>query len=241
MDLNCLVVDDEKLSRSIVNHYIEKTNFLKLQIECPSAIEAANLLQEPDNDIDIIYLDVEMPEMSGMELLQSINHTYEVILTTSGEKYAVKAFENSVTDYLVKPFDYARFLKASVKARNNIQTQNRKNEKQTDIYVKSGSKVVKIELSDILYIEALADYVIFVTDQGKHIVHYTMKGIEKRLPASYFARHPGSRRSRQGRFLRRRLDCVSRGRFRERLLQVSKLRLSSCGHGRHRQLLRRLV
>ena len=188
MELNCLVVDDEKLSRSIVNHYIEKTNFLKLQTECPSAIEAANLLQEPDNDIDIIYLDVEMPEMSGMELLQSINHTHEVILTTSGEKYAVKAFENSVTDYLVKPFDYARFLQASIKARNNIQTQNRKNEKQNDIYVKSGSKVIKIDLNNILYIEALADYVIFVTHEGKHIVHYTMKGIEKRLPSSYFAR-----------------------------------------------------
>ena len=126
MELNCLVVDDEKLSRSIVNHYIEKTNFLKLQTECPSAIEAANLLQEPDNDIDIIYLDVEMPEMSGMELINTLNDDFEIILTTSLKEYAIEAFEQSVTDYLVKPFQYGRFLKASIKAKENIEAKQKK-------------------------------------------------------------------------------------------------------------------
>jgi len=187
MDLNCMVVDDEELSRSIVNHYIDKTNFLKLKYECSNAIEAVNILDKND-DVDLIYLDIEMPEMTGMELLQSIDHDYEVILTTSGEKYAVKAFENSVTDYLVKPFEYSRFLKASVKAKNNLEGQIRINEGQDDIFVKSDSKVVKINLEEIFYVEALADYVIFITERGKFIVHYTMKGVEKRLPSSFFSR-----------------------------------------------------
>ncbi len=188
MELNCMVVDDELVSRSIVNRYIENTNFLNLQFECSNAIEAVNILQEPEADVDLIYLDIEMPEMSGMEFLQSIEHTQEIIVTTSAEDYAVKAFERSVTDYLVKPFEYSRFLKASVKAKDNIEALNRKNERQHDIYVKCDSKLIKIDLKDIFYVEALADYVIFVTNQGKHIVHYTMKGIEKRLPGSYFAR-----------------------------------------------------
>ncbi len=188
MELNCMVVDDELVSRSIVNRYIENTNFLNLQFECSNGIEAVNILQEPEADVDLIYLDIEMPEMSGMEFLQSIDRAQEIIVTTSAEDYAVKAFERSVTDYLVKPFEYSRFLKASVKAKDNIEALNRKNERQHDIYVKCDSKLIKIDLKDIFYIEALADYVIFVTNQGKHIVHYTMKGIEKRLPGSYFAR-----------------------------------------------------
>ena len=188
MELNCMVVDDESVSRKIVNKYIDATNFLNLQSECVNGIEAVNMLQEPHADIDLIYLDIEMPEMSGMEFLHSIDRTMEIIVTTSAEDHAVKAFERSVTDYLVKPFEYGRFLKASVKAKDNIAALHNKNEKQTDIYVKSDSKVIKIDLHDILYVEALADYVIFVTASGKRIVHYTMKGIEKRLPASIFAR-----------------------------------------------------
>ncbi len=188
MELNCMVVDDELVSRSIVNRYIENTNFLNLQFECSNGIEAVNILQEPEADVDLIYLDIEMPEMSGMEFLQSIDRAQEIIVTTSAEDYAVKAFERSVTDYLVKPFEYSRFLKASVKAKDNIEARNRKNERQSDIYVQCDSKLIKLDLKDILYVEALADYVIFVTNHGKHIVHYTMKGIEKRLPGSYFAR-----------------------------------------------------
>ena len=188
MELNCMVVDDELLSRKIVNRYIENTNFLNLQFECSNAIEAVNILQEHEADVDLIYLDIKMPKMSGMEFLQFIDGAQEVIVTTSAEDYAVEAFESSVTDYLVKPFEYSRFLKASVKAKNNIEALNRKNERQCDIYVKSGSKIIKIDLEDILYVEALADYVIFVTIHGQHIVHYTMKGIEKRLPGSYFVR-----------------------------------------------------
>lgn len=186
MELNCMVVDDDDMSRSIVKHYIQKTNFLTLQHECASAIEASNLLKE--GDTDIIFLDIEMPEMTGMDLIKTLEDYYEIILITSMKEYAVEAFEESVTDYLVKPIEYSRFLIASSKAKKNIEAIRQQNEKQKSIYVRTDAKVVRIGFADILYVEALADYVIFNTGNKKHIVHYTMKGIEKRLPSSIFTR-----------------------------------------------------
>lgn len=186
MGLNCMIVDDDQVSRSIIRHYIEKTKNLALQYECSSGIEAANLLKE--GDIDIIYLDIEMPEMSGMDLIKTLKRDYEIILITSAKEYAVEAFEKSVTDYMVKPIDYARFLMATEKALKNIEHIQKQNEQYKDIYVRSDSKFIRIELSKLLMVEALADYVVFFTENKKHIVHYTMKGIELKLPKSYFAR-----------------------------------------------------
>lgn len=186
MILNCMVVDDDEMSRSIIRHYIEKTKYLTLQHECANAIEASNLLKE--GDTDIIYLDIEMPEMSGMDLIKTLEQDYEIVLITSAKEYAVEAFEKSVTDYLVKPIEYSRFLIASDKAKKNIENLQKQNEKQREIYVRSEARYVRIELSKILMVEALADYVVFHTEAKKHIVHYTMKGIEKKLPYSYFAR-----------------------------------------------------
>jgi len=186
MSLNCMIVDDDQVSRSIIRHYIEKTKNLVLTHECSSGIEAANLLKE--GDTDIIYLDIEMPEMSGMDLIKTLKRDYEIILITSAKEYAVEAFEKSVTDYLVKPIEYARFLMATEKAVKNIENIQKQNEQQTDIYVRSESKYVRIELSKLVMVEALADYVVFYTESKKHIVHYTMKGIEMKLPKSSFAR-----------------------------------------------------
>jgi DNA-binding LytR/AlgR family response regulator len=181
-----MIVDDDEMSRSIIKHYIEKTNFLTLQHECSNAMDASNLLKE--GDTDIIYLDIEMPEMSGMDLIKSLKLEYEIILITSMKEYAVEAFEKSVTDFLVKPVDYQRFLVATEKAKKNIENLQKQNERQKEIYVRSEARYVRIELSKIVLIEALADYVVFYTDNKKHIVHYTMKGIEKKLPKSSFAR-----------------------------------------------------
>lgn len=186
MALKCMVVDDDEMSRSIIRHYIEKTNYLVLQHECSNAIDASNLLKE--GDTDIIYLDIEMPEMSGMELIKTLEFDYEIILVTSVKEYAVEAFEKNVTDYLVKPIDYSRFIIASDKARKNIEGLQKQNEQQKEIYVRTDSKYIRIEISKIVMVEALADYVVFITDNKKHIVHYTMKGIEKKLPVSSFAR-----------------------------------------------------
>jgi len=189
MEYSCLVVDDELLSRELLKHFIQKTEFLRLDNECQNGLEAINILQQRDNEIDILYLDIEMPEMGGMDLIKTLDHRPEIILTTSSEDKAVEAFEFKVTDYVVKPFDYNRFLKASIRAKESIELQRKKNEKFNDIFIKSNSKYYRIRFKDILYVEALADYVIFHTKEyGKLIAHHTMKGIEKRLPSSQFVR-----------------------------------------------------
>ena len=183
-----MVVDDDQTSRQIVEHYVKKTNFLRLEHVCESGIDASNILME--EDVDVLFLDVEMPEMSGMDLLKTIDNSIEVIMITSARDYAPEAFEAAVTDYLVKPIEYTRFLKAVTKAKENIEAFQRKlkDGDQNNIYVKTDSKIVKITMDNILFIEALADYVVINTEKKKYIVHSTMKGIEKRLPERMFAR-----------------------------------------------------
>jgi len=191
MMFNCMVVDDEAVSRKIVQKFIENTSFLSLQHVSENAIEANNFLQE--NQVDILFLDVEMPEMTGMELLKVLDRNIEVILITSNKEYAVEAFDESVTDYLVKPIDYSRFLKAVNKVKEKLELRHDNPEGTEEsstgnIYVKTDSKIVKVNLSEVLYVEALADYVIINTETSKHIVHSTMKGLEQRLPENMFAR-----------------------------------------------------
>jgi len=188
MDIKCMVVDDDPMARKLVKHFIEKTEFLTLSYELSNPIEAKDLLVKEDADVDLLFLDIQMPEMSGLELMESLDKSYQIVFITSEEQYAVQAFENSVVDYLVKPFEYARFLKAATKGKENIENLRRFADKQTHVFVKCDGKLVRIQLSDLLFVEALADYVIFNTKKGKYIVHYTMKGIEKRLPPSLFTR-----------------------------------------------------
>ncbi len=184
--MNCMIVDDEEMSRSIVKHFVEQTQSLNLVHVCSDAIEAANLLQSAQ--IDLLFLDIEMPQMTGIDLVKSLHVKPQVVFITSRSDYAVEAFEYSVTDYLVKPITYARFLKAveRVKENHEIHTVSQTNPK--DLYIKTDSKIVKIHLNDLLYVEALADYVIIHTNSGRYIVHSTMKGIEKKLVSGEFIR-----------------------------------------------------
>jgi len=188
MDFKCIVVDDDDMSRNVITHFIGKTNFLQLIKEFDNAIEASNFLKE--HAIDVIFLDVKMPEMTGMEFIQTLENDYEIILITSESDYAVEAFEKSVTDFLVKPVEYSRFLKAAQKAKKNLESGAGSGEPENpnELYVRSDSKLVRIPYEDIFYVEALADYVIIHTPAKKHIVHHTMKGIESRLPSRIFAR-----------------------------------------------------
>jgi len=182
-----MIVDDDIMSRNIIKHFVENTDFLTLTHSCTSGVEAINILKK--EDIDILYLDVEMPEMTGLQLLDVLDKPVEVILITSAKDYAVEAFEYKVTDYLVKPIEYSRFLKASLKAKENLENQVRLQQDGVDhFYIKADSKMVKIKFEDLLYIEALADYVIINTVVNKYIVHATMKGLEQKLPPHDFIR-----------------------------------------------------
>lgn len=186
--INCLVVDDDPISRKVLENHISKTESLNLVQSCESAMEAANILKR--EKIDLLFLDVEMPEMTGLELIQTLQDKRpEVVLVSAEEKYALDAFEYDVTDYLVKPISPTRFLKAVNKVEENIRKSG------TDVKLSEGKLFVKVDqrllslnLKEILYIEALADYVTIHTDQGKHIVYSTMKGIETRLPENEFIR-----------------------------------------------------
>lgn len=189
MGLKCMVVDDEEMSRSVVKKFIAKTPTLELTQELSSGVEAYTQLTQNDNpDVDIIFLDVQMPGMSGMELMEKLEGVYHIIFTTSEEKYAAKAFEGSAVDFLVKPFDYERFIRAIEKAKEAVERQRMKAESFKDFFVKSGSKFLKINIDEIKYIEALADYILIFTKAEKHIVHHTLKGIEAKLPQSHFTR-----------------------------------------------------
>ena len=186
MMLNCIVVDDDEMSRRVVMHFIQKFGSLQLSKEFDNAIDAIRYLDE--EHVDIIFLDVQMPEMTGMEFINALEKDIEIILITSEEKYAVEAFEKHVTDYLVKPIEYARFIQAVQKAQQNVENKRASTVNRREFFVRSDAKIVRIPYEKILFVEALADYVIIQTEAKKHIVHFTMKGIVNRLPDDEFVR-----------------------------------------------------
>jgi DNA-binding LytR/AlgR family response regulator len=186
MNLNCIVVDDDEMSRKVVAHFAEKTNFLQVTKCFDNAVDALKYLDE--EHVDIIFLDVQMPQMSGMDFINAMEKDIEVILITSEEKYAVEAFEKKVSDYLVKPIEYARFLQAATLAKDHITLKRTAAASRKEVYVRTDAKIVRLPLHRILFVEALADYVIIHSETKKHIVHYTMKGIVNRLPEDNFTR-----------------------------------------------------
>ncbi|HEX8549027.1 MAG TPA: LytTR family DNA-binding domain-containing protein [Cytophagaceae bacterium] len=185
--MDCLIIDDEEMSRNMVKNFVEQTETLNLVAVCTSAIEASNILSK--RKIDIIFLDVEMPEMSGYDLIKSLSEPPNVILITGKKEHAAEAFEYNVTDYLLKPLTYPRFLRAVSKVKEDTKNLSMNVTKDNELYVRTDSKIVKIKLDEVLYIEALADYImIFTTGNHKYIVHSTMKGFQGRLPLQNFAR-----------------------------------------------------
>lgn len=184
MKLKCLIVDDDEMARATIQHFVEQTDFLEISAICEDAISATKVLKE--RSIDLIFLDVEMPKMSGIDLLASHDSLPYVILTTSKSEYAVDAFEYNVLDYLLKPIKYPRFLRAV----NKIQDDEQQVERVSDdeVFIKTDLKYVKIRFSEIKFIEAMADYVVIHIGTSKHIVHSTMKGMELKFPTEKFIR-----------------------------------------------------
>lgn len=189
MLMNCIVVDDDDMSRHMVSRCVEQTDFLKLVKLCSNAIEASNVLRT--EKVDLIFLDIEMPEMTGIEFIKNFKEKPQIILITSHEEYAVEAFEHDVTDYILKPVNYGRFLKAVTKAKDNFDSEENNNHstsEDTNIFVKVNSRLIKIRTDDIMWIESMSDYVNILTPNGKYTVHSTMKGIIEKLPTDDFVR-----------------------------------------------------
>lgn len=191
MNLNCIIVDDEPLALDLLETYVRRTPFLRLTARCDNAVEAlAALDKEP---VDLAFLDIQMPELNGLELSRLITHRTKIVFTTAFEQYALEGFRVDAVDYLLKPFNYAEFLRAATKAQHLVELERNQSADAChpdSIFVKSDYKLVQIELRHILYIEGLKDYVRIQTDtpQGGILTLMNMKNIEERLPADTFLR-----------------------------------------------------
>jgi DNA-binding LytR/AlgR family response regulator len=193
--LKCIIVDDEPLALEILESHINNTEGLELAKKCVHAIEASEAIKKENPDV--VFLDINMPEVSGLDLAQSLSGGPLVVFTTAYEEYAVEAFEINAIDYLLKPISPDRFSKAVDRVKeyvdlrsNDSSTQPEELESEEDfIYVKSEQRLIKIAYNDIFYIEALADYVkIHIAGNKRIITLQTMKNMAAKLPADKFSR-----------------------------------------------------
>lgn len=194
MNLTCAIVDDEPLALGLLKTYANKTPFLELKGEYSSAIMASKGLQ--DNPVDLLFLDIQMPELNGLEFSHIVNTETRIIFTTAFSQYALDSYRVNALDYLLKPISYKDFLEAANKAyqwfemKEKSKDNTSSNNSDECIYVKSDYKLVQISLKDILYIEGLKDYVkIYMENEPRPILSLmSMKSVEERLPSSQFIR-----------------------------------------------------
>ncbi|HWS00218.1 MAG TPA: response regulator transcription factor [Prolixibacteraceae bacterium] len=194
MKTKCMIVDDEPLARDLVRGHIEKLENFEIIAECENAMKALNVLRE--KHVDLLFMDIQMPQITGIEFLKTLKHPPKVIMTTAYREYALEGFELDVVDYLVKPITFERFLKSVNKYYQMCQEQvqvvtgspSEKMQDESFIYVKENKKVIKVYLSEIRYIEGLSEYVQIYTDKRKIITKTSMALMEEKLPAGNFLR-----------------------------------------------------
>ncbi|TWI85492.1 LytTR family two component transcriptional regulator [Lacibacter cauensis] len=187
--MNCLIVDDNIIARTTMAQLATQVKDLVVTAECATAVEAYNFLQE--QTVDLLLLDIEMPGMSGLELTRNLAKSSPVIIfTTSKKEYAAEAFELNVADYLVKPVTVSRFIQAIDRAREviNSKKEDVKVEDQEFVFIRDSNIIRRLKIDDILFAEAMGDYVKLHTAQKFYAVHSTLKTVEERLPASKFVR-----------------------------------------------------
>lgn len=186
MKMKCVITDDEPMARKGLRGYIEKIDFLTLIGECEDALQLNALLRTEKPDL--IFLDIEMPHISGIDLLANIPNPPKVIIVSAYEQYALKGYELDVADYLLKPVNFDRFLKAVNKVYTRFEQEKKELSTDTEehIFIKSDKQLKKIILKDILFIESMENYVIIHTLSGKEITYTTLKQMMEVLPASGF-------------------------------------------------------
>jgi two-component system, LytTR family, response regulator len=190
VSLKCLIVEDEPLARNLIVEYVKKVGYLELVEACSNPLAALEVLR--NNEIDLMFLDIQMPEITGITLLKTLQKKPLVILTTAYSEYALESYELDVVDYLLKPVTFERFLKAVDKASQRLQAHadsKISDRGQPDfVFVKDGTKLVKVKWDEILYIEGLKDYVTIHTKTQKVITLQRLKNLEAQLPADKFFR-----------------------------------------------------
>ncbi len=192
--INVIIVDDEPLAQDVLETYIEKIPELNLVAKCGNALEANDVLKK--HDVDLMFLDIQMPQLTGIDFLKTLARPPLVVFTTAYPNYAIEGFELNALDYLLKPISLERFMKAVNKALEQIELQEGRDETgdrdgETDadfIFVKADKKLVRVNYKDIIYIEGLKDYVIIRLENSRVITLQTMKSLEEKLPANIFKR-----------------------------------------------------
>ncbi|TXD51161.1 LytR/AlgR family response regulator transcription factor [Polaribacter sp. IC063] len=187
--MKCIIVDDEKMARVIITTLCKEIKNVEILEEFSNAIQALKFLNE--NKVDLIFLDIHMPDFNGLDFIKSLKNPPKIILTTSDPKFAIEAFEyDFIVDYLLKPIELSRFQKAVIKAENKkvdkIASRSNKQDIANDFYINIDRRLIKIDLPSIYLIEAKGDYIHIKTDDKNYVVHSTLKKIEEKLPDSLF-------------------------------------------------------
>lgn len=188
MKLNCAIVDDEPLALGLLESYVDKTPFLEFAGKYSSAVQAMKEL--PGKHVDLLFLDIQMPELNGLEFSRMVDSSTRIVFTTAFGQYAIDGYKVNALDYLLKPISYVDFLQAANKALQWFELLQQPKEEIQSIFIKSDYKLVQIELNKILYIEGLKDYIkIYEEDSPKPILSLmSMKAMEDLLPSSRFMR-----------------------------------------------------
>ena len=182
--ISCIITDDEPFARKGLEGYIEKIDFFDLKGSCEDAMQLSDVLQK--QPVDLLFLDIQMPHITGVEFLRAIRNPPKVIFTTAYQQYAIDGFELDVMDYLLKPIPYERFLKAAWKARDYFALKEQPGITAPYIFVKAGGKLEKITFAEILFIEGMENYLAIYTDSKKVVTHMTIKSLLEKLPVNQF-------------------------------------------------------
>jgi DNA-binding LytR/AlgR family response regulator len=188
MKLKCIIIDDEPIARKVLQEFVEEIDYLELAGQAENPLKSMTLLNE--NDIDIIFLDINMPIINGIDFVKSSKTTASIIMTTAYAQYAVEAYGLDVLDYLVKPISFDRFLRACNKAKEIRELKKIKQVKTNKTYdhffIKCNSQIEKVFYEELIYAEAMLNYVMLITNSKKLIVYVTIKSLEEQLPADMF-------------------------------------------------------
>lgn len=186
--INCVIIDDEPLAREGMADYVKEIDFLHLVDTCENPVELMKVMDQ--QQVDLIFLDIQMPKMSGIDFLKITQKPPMVIITTAFPSYAIEGFQLNVMDYLLKPITFDRFFQAVSKAREYHQLLNRAAPQQAaeDFFIKCGSKYEKINFEDILYMEGMQNYITIYTTKGKYVTLLYLKNLEQNLDSKAFIR-----------------------------------------------------
>ena len=192
MTIKCLVVDDEPVARKGIAGYVEQVPFLQLEGTCKSAVEANDVLHR--EKIDLLFLDIQMPDLTGIEFMRSLENPPAVIFTTAYRDFAIEGFELNALDYLVKPISFQRFLKAANKAQSHFEMQRQNLAKPVEVptvgpeyfFIKSDGQFIKIKLADVLYFEAADKYLRVVTTEREHLIRLSLRDLVPQLDEQQF-------------------------------------------------------